>query len=190
MVVINHSKLLSCCFSSNIYPRHRTEECEQLVVFLRKNLCQDRPALGRPHIASPHLDLWCHRGWKVLPPLPTQSFQLWCHLGDFLLFTKRAVVEAVEGCRWSEHFWPVARVCCWDFRGRRLLCVTCRPSFECACVCGFSHGKPWQQVWDVVMGNYAAQGKTFAERGSPTVSAAKLIKEQMRTFNKLHHISC
>lgn len=80
MVVINHSELLSCSFSNNIYQRQSAGEREQQLVDLR-NLCQDGSAFGRPRTTPFLPPQVCNvtKGEKCYPSMPTappQSFLL------------------------------------------------------------------------------------------------------------------
>lgn len=93
----------------------------------------------------------------------------------FFLSSNRLVVEVGEGCRERELSWPSARVRYWVLGADGCYAQHARLSSvyvwvcECACECSllFSRGNTWQQVWHVVMGNYAAQCKTSSERGHP-----------------------
>lgn len=132
-----------------------------------------------------------HKIKKCFPRLPKLFFSsalLCCgpfHLVQVIfifsfLWSERQVAEVAEGCRQRERCrcWPGARVCCRLFflKGREVgdgCCVLNAGHHRCVCVCPVSHGNSWQQVWHVVMGNYAARCKTFSLNGVTQLPGAR-----------------
>lgn len=171
-LVINRCEILSQCFL-NFWTI-----CSNLAQWKipKTAYVSHKPLLGQspPREASPHAPQFCNvtKDEECFPRLPNFSALL-CGVSSvsfrwFFLLSNCLVVEVGEGCRQRELSLGEAPECVAGFFGGDGCCM---PGIICMCVCvcvsPSSHGNPWQQVWHVVMGNYAAQCKTFSERGHP-----------------------
>lgn len=149
----NHVTLFSKLLGNMPQVRARAEDCELQTSPI--SLCTPQGGLALCHSFVMSQRVWGFPRLQNFSALLCVVLLHQCHLGDIFLFTNYLVVEVGEGCRQRECSWLGARVCYWVFGvGVVYMC-------ECMCVSPFSHRNPWQQVWHVVMGNYAAQRKTF-----------------------------
>lgn len=160
-------------FSKLPHIRARTEKCKQYTTF-PVSLCYRGTGS-----ASPQIPQFCNvTKDEEFPQAPKLlCFAVWHTISSvsfkwFFLLSNCLVVEVGEGCRQRELSWRGARVCCCVLGGDGCLCMCSMPGiiFMYVCVRVCVPFLPWeslQQVWHVVMGNYAAQCKTFADRGHP-----------------------
>ena len=178
-----------------------TEECQQqptIPTSLPDRVLSPPLPTGRPRLMS-HSFVMSQRMKSVSPWAPKLfCFAVWHAVSSvsfrwFFLLTNCLVVEVGEGCREKGALsWTGARVCCWVFRGRWVLCAACRVSSVrvcvCVCVCECvcvsvceSLPLPWESLAAGVTcsnGKLCCTVQNLFWTGSPTVSSAKCVTEQ------------